>query len=56
MENKNHISNLLNHKLNLIGSKIRLDSEINDIGEQIASKVWKHRSVEIVKLEYEKQV
>jgi hypothetical protein len=53
MESKNHISDILNNKLNLIGSKIILNSGTNDIGEQIASKLCHDRTIEVIKLENE---
>jgi hypothetical protein len=56
MKNLKHISNLLNKKLKLIGSKLILDSDTNDIGEQIASKTIDERYLEIIRLENEKSV
>ncbi len=46
-----HISDLLNYNLNLIGSKLVLDSDYNEIGEQIALKGTEDRSIEIIRLD-----
>jgi len=48
-----HISDLLNYNLNLIGSKLILDSESNEIGEQIAFKATENRFIEIIRLDNE---
>lgn len=56
MKKLEHISNLLNKNLNLIGSKLSLDSNSNSIGEQIATITIHDRHIEIIRQNEERDI
>lgn len=56
MKKEEHISDILNYKLSLIGSKLILRSESNEIGEQIAFLNSGDRCIEIIRLANESKV
>ena len=53
ISSKTHIADLLNRNLNSIGSNLILNSDSNEIGEQIAHKIIGNRSVEVIREEGE---
>ncbi|MCH2195914.1 hypothetical protein [Kordia sp.] len=51
-----HITDILNKKLLQIGASVSLDKDSNEIGEQIAYQTTKNRSMEIIRVNDEKEI